>query len=309
MVLAQDLLPIREISRLTGVNSVTLRAWERRYGLLKPLRTHKGHRLYCHEDVELVKKIQRWLACGLAIGKVSELLDSGLQDDELSMQNGADSDVWQSYGQELQHILGSLNMTKLEGFLQHLFSVYPSEMIADNLFAPQLDSLQQELFGNNVKKSLLETRVCEYLLMLAQRQRQQADEKRVAIVQLTSSEDDLLHVLLHYSFIMQQMKSDRLRVVSPSEALFAAEQLKLDAFVVFQNSTNNFFDFEQALRLLSEKITLPIFVGGKLGQAITREFPAHVCILSDAKLQGIICAVKEALMVGNDTHKLEQVIP
>src|SRR5690554_8015216 len=27
------LYPIREVSRLTGVNSVTLRAWERRYGL------------------------------------------------------------------------------------------------------------------------------------------------------------------------------------------------------------------------------------------------------------------------------------
>ncbi len=48
-------IPIREISRLTGVNSVTIRAWERRYGLIKPLRTNKGHRLYCHADVELIK--------------------------------------------------------------------------------------------------------------------------------------------------------------------------------------------------------------------------------------------------------------
>ena len=37
--------PIRVVSQRTGVNSVTLRAWERRYGLLKPLRTPKGHRL------------------------------------------------------------------------------------------------------------------------------------------------------------------------------------------------------------------------------------------------------------------------
>ncbi len=28
----QELFPIREVSRLTGVNAVTLRAWERRYG-------------------------------------------------------------------------------------------------------------------------------------------------------------------------------------------------------------------------------------------------------------------------------------
>lgn len=62
-------LPIREISKITGVNSVTLRAWERRYGLIKPLRTSKGHRLYRAEDLERVREIQSWLSRGLAISK------------------------------------------------------------------------------------------------------------------------------------------------------------------------------------------------------------------------------------------------
>ena len=35
----EELFPIREVSRLTGVNPVTLRAWERRYGLIQPTRT------------------------------------------------------------------------------------------------------------------------------------------------------------------------------------------------------------------------------------------------------------------------------
>lgn len=39
---ADGLLPIREVARITGVNAVTLRAWERRYGLIVPLRTAKG---------------------------------------------------------------------------------------------------------------------------------------------------------------------------------------------------------------------------------------------------------------------------
>ena len=33
------LYPIRTLSSLTGVNSVTLRAWERRYNLIRPQRT------------------------------------------------------------------------------------------------------------------------------------------------------------------------------------------------------------------------------------------------------------------------------
>ena len=35
----EELFPIREVARLTGINPVTLRAWERRYGLIQPVRT------------------------------------------------------------------------------------------------------------------------------------------------------------------------------------------------------------------------------------------------------------------------------
>ena len=53
----EELFPIREVSRLTGVNPVTLRAWERRYGLIQPTRTESGHRLYSMADVEAVRSI------------------------------------------------------------------------------------------------------------------------------------------------------------------------------------------------------------------------------------------------------------
>jgi hypothetical protein len=38
----EEFFPIREVSRLTGVNPVTLRAWERRYGLIQPTRAPKA---------------------------------------------------------------------------------------------------------------------------------------------------------------------------------------------------------------------------------------------------------------------------
>ena len=39
------LLPMREVASLTGVNPITLRAWERRHGLIRPVPTVGGHRL------------------------------------------------------------------------------------------------------------------------------------------------------------------------------------------------------------------------------------------------------------------------
>ncbi len=44
-----------------GINATTLRAWQRRYGLLKPQRTDGGHRQYNDEDVAKALKILDWV--------------------------------------------------------------------------------------------------------------------------------------------------------------------------------------------------------------------------------------------------------
>lgn len=67
--------PIGEAARITGVNSVTLRAWERRYGLLLPQRTPKGHRLYARRDIQRIKRIVRLIDQGVPVGRVRALLD------------------------------------------------------------------------------------------------------------------------------------------------------------------------------------------------------------------------------------------
>lgn len=55
--LAQACFPIRTVVAETGVNAITLRAWERRYGLIRPIRTPSGHRLYTRDDIDLVRRV------------------------------------------------------------------------------------------------------------------------------------------------------------------------------------------------------------------------------------------------------------
>lgn len=57
-------LRIGEVARRTGVTVPTLRAWERRYGLLDPERTEGGHRLYRERDVERVQAMHHLLDDG-----------------------------------------------------------------------------------------------------------------------------------------------------------------------------------------------------------------------------------------------------
>lgn len=71
---AQPLYPIREVSKLTGVNAITLRAWERRYGLIEPIRTESGHRLYTQQNIDLLNQVVKLTQQGVPIGQVKAML-------------------------------------------------------------------------------------------------------------------------------------------------------------------------------------------------------------------------------------------
>jgi len=72
------LYPIREVSNLTGVNSITLRAWERRYGLVEPVRTDGGHRLYTLEHIEKIKTAVKLTEEGIPISQVKGRLSQAV---------------------------------------------------------------------------------------------------------------------------------------------------------------------------------------------------------------------------------------
>ncbi|WP_296264503.1 MerR family transcriptional regulator [Pseudomonas sp. UBA6562] len=68
---------IGEVARDTGVNAVTLRAWERRHGLLQPTRTDTGHRLYSQADIDTIHSIQGWLKRGVPVSRIARILARG----------------------------------------------------------------------------------------------------------------------------------------------------------------------------------------------------------------------------------------
>jgi MerR family transcriptional regulator, light-induced transcriptional regulator len=59
-------LRIGEFARRVGVSPELLRAWERRYGLLQPIRTDGGFRLYTDDDADRVARMKRALDEGLS---------------------------------------------------------------------------------------------------------------------------------------------------------------------------------------------------------------------------------------------------
>ena len=64
-------LRIGELSRRVGVSDHVLRAWESRYGLLRPVRSPGGFRLYSDGDEERVRRMQFHLARGLGAAEAA----------------------------------------------------------------------------------------------------------------------------------------------------------------------------------------------------------------------------------------------
>jgi methanogenic corrinoid protein MtbC1 len=62
----EPLVRIGELARRVGVPPATLRAWERRYGILKPDRTESGYRLYSGEDERRLRAMLELITRGQA---------------------------------------------------------------------------------------------------------------------------------------------------------------------------------------------------------------------------------------------------
>jgi len=71
------LLRIGELSRRVGVSDHLLRAWESRYGLLQPMRSPGGFRLYSEADESRIRQMQAYLADGLSAAEAARAVLSG----------------------------------------------------------------------------------------------------------------------------------------------------------------------------------------------------------------------------------------
>jgi DNA-binding transcriptional MerR regulator len=65
--------PLRTAARLTGLSPALLRAWERRYKVVVPLRTAGGTRRYSAANLERLRLVKAAVDAGHRIGKVAKL--------------------------------------------------------------------------------------------------------------------------------------------------------------------------------------------------------------------------------------------
>ena len=142
-------LPIREVARQTGVNAVTLRAWERRYGLIVPQRTPKGHRLFSAEHVQRIHTILTWLNRGVPVGQVKALIDSAQPATDV-VEN-----EWHTLRQTLVQAISELAERRVDDAFNQAMALYPPRTLCEQLLLPLLKDLElrwQGQFGAQMER-------------------------------------------------------------------------------------------------------------------------------------------------------------
>jgi DNA-binding transcriptional MerR regulator/methylmalonyl-CoA mutase cobalamin-binding subunit len=133
---AEKLYTIGTVSKLTGVGAITLRAWERRYGLITPVRKESGHRLYTRTHIDQINRITSLTQQGMRISQIRpEMLETEIEPE------GTDVDTWKDYLNGMVAAIISFDEDRLEEIYNGALSLYPIGMVTRKLLTPLLIEL------------------------------------------------------------------------------------------------------------------------------------------------------------------------
>jgi DNA-binding transcriptional MerR regulator len=151
---SEGYLHIGNVAQRTGVPEATLRAWERRYGVLWPQRTQGGQRLYSEDDVSRVRRMRALIAGGLRAAQAAKVVGG----ERAAAANG---DAVAALRADLVGAIADFDESAAHAVLDEVFARLTIVAAVDEVVAPALRRLgdmwaagevgvDAEHFGTNV---------------------------------------------------------------------------------------------------------------------------------------------------------------
>ena len=149
--------PMRVVTRRTGLSADLVRAWERRYKVVKPSRSEGGQRLYSDADIERLRLLYRATLAGRSIGQVAELSTEALTalvrhdaeadaEAELGNQGAPGSELMTSppaarYLTDCMRSVERFDAPGLDATLRRAAVALPAAVLLDGVVVPLLERL------------------------------------------------------------------------------------------------------------------------------------------------------------------------
>jgi len=250
--------PIREVSKKTGVNSVTLRAWERRYGLVRPQRTPKGHRLYSLEDIQLIHNIVSWLKRGVSVSQVGTLLENQ------PIQRPTTDNNWSEH---IFHFLSTVqyfSTSKLDSIINPLLALHALSDVMEHLVLPvhqTLNNCSEERFGRRVEAAFYSTYITAKLTGRFAQANAHSDGTPIIIATLNESDDDIGLLAMAVSAVAADCNVCLITHPTPlRELVIAGERTATQGYLLYASKAHAIDDI--ALRHLVNHSAKPVAIAG-----------------------------------------------
>jgi len=127
---------IGELSRRTGVSPELLRAWESRYGLLRPIRSSGGFRLYSPADEARVRRTSALITDGVSAAEAARLAGN-----DVPASEDAGGSLVADVTTALHEATDRYDAAAAQDALDRLFSSVTTEFALTNVLIPYLRDL------------------------------------------------------------------------------------------------------------------------------------------------------------------------
>jgi MerR family transcriptional regulator, light-induced transcriptional regulator len=278
--MSRDTGPVRigELSRRSGVSNELLRAWERRYGLLRPSRSDGGYRLYSAEDERRVTAMRENLERGMSAAEAARLA----LDENRGEAPAPDTRVLAQGVQQLRATLDRLDEPGAHAALDRLLAELSLETVLRDAVLPYLRELGERWARGQVSvaQEHFASRLIEGRLLALARGWNKGPGRR-AVLACPPGEQHTLP-LVCFGLILRSRGWRNIYLgaeTPPSTAHMAADTVSADVVVMSAVSNDRFASIAKELRPLARGRALAL-----AGPGATPELAAELdaqCLQDD----------------------------
>lgn len=255
-------IPIRTVASLTGVKPVTLRAWERRYGLIEPVRTASGHRLYTHEHVETIRRAMALTARGVPMSRVREAIAPG------PAPAPSRPDPWTELLERMATAIARFDEQELDRIQEEALSLHAVDVVTRRLLVPLLARLGerwQELAGAIAEEHFFAMYMRSKLGARLLHDVRRVQGPRLLVACMPGEHHEIGLLLFCIEAAQTGMRPVVLGANMPLADLAAAQRrAACDAIVLSSSVDPHAGVIERELARLVREARVPVFVGGAI---------------------------------------------
>jgi MerR family transcriptional regulator, light-induced transcriptional regulator len=139
---------IKRVSEMVGVPVATLRAWQRRYGVVNPGRSDSGYRLYGADEIAVLRRMQALMASGWSAKEAAAAAASGesdLEREPANLQGSQPARIRSTRrtpeAVDLVGAAAALDPSAVTRLLDEHFAMGSFERVVDEWLMPELERL------------------------------------------------------------------------------------------------------------------------------------------------------------------------